>query len=133
MGNGLSSCLSGADSTVPLDIPPSSVNRSVVNFLKNLLRPTVPWSPFDVVLPVAPGHVVGAVKDTEKVANAVLVWTALRRRSREFSLQLDRLVSARTPGNGGVERMDTHCHERARVEAHEDEQKWGVQATLRIA
>jgi hypothetical protein len=56
-----------------------------------------------VVLLVVPGPVVGAVKETEKVANAGLVWTALRRWSREFSLQLDRLVSMSTSGNGGVE------------------------------
>jgi hypothetical protein len=101
--------------------------------LKNLLRPTAPRPTFDVVLPVAPGRVVGAVKETEKVANAVLAWTALRRWSREFSLQLDRLVSVRTPGNRGVEGMDTHCHERAGVEVHEDEQKWGVHGNLRVA
>jgi hypothetical protein len=29
--------------------------------------------------------------------------------------------------------MDTHCHERAGVEALEDEEKWGVYATLRVA
>jgi hypothetical protein len=132
-GNGLSSRLSAAQSNVPSDIPPSSVNRSVVVLLKKSFRPMAPWPTFDVVLLVVPGPVVGAVKETEKVANAVLVWTALRRWSREFSLQLDRLVSMRTPGNGGVEGMDTHCHKRAGVEALEDEEKWGVYATLRVA
>jgi hypothetical protein len=104
-GNGLPSCLSAAESNILSDIPPSSVNLSVDIFLKNFLRPTAPWPTFDVVLLVAPGcvTVVGAVKETEKVANAVLVWTTLRRWSREFSLQLDRLVSMSTSGNGGVE------------------------------
>jgi hypothetical protein len=37
-GNGLSSGLSAAESNVLSDIPPSSVNRSVVIFLKTLLR-----------------------------------------------------------------------------------------------
>jgi hypothetical protein len=80
------------------------VNLSVVIFLKKFLRPMAPWPTFDVVLLVAPGCVtVGAVKETEKVANAVLVWTTSQRWSREFSLQLDGSVSMKTPGNGGVE------------------------------
>jgi hypothetical protein len=29
--------------------------------------------------------------------------------------------------------MDAHCHERAGVEAHEDEAKWGVQGNIRVA
>jgi hypothetical protein len=32
-----------------------------------------------------------------------------------------------------VEGMDTHCHERAGVEAREDEKKWGVQGNKRVA
>ena len=29
--------------------------------------------------------------------------------------------------------MDTHCHERAGVEAHDDEEKWGVHGNMGVA
>jgi hypothetical protein len=117
---GLSSCLSAAESNIPSDIPPSSVNRSAVIFLKFLLRPTAPRTLFDVVLPVVPGRVVGAVKETEKVENAVAEWNALRRWSREFSLRSDSLVSVSTLSSERLEGMDKHRHKRAGVETLEN-------------
>ena len=73
----------------------------------------------DVAL--APGRGVDVVKETEKVANAVPDWNAVRRWSRELSVRSDGSASVRTPRTG-MEGMDTQGHKRASVEVYEDEE-----------